>query len=110
WILINGTLSALGTLIAGAHPLTILAAFIAAPWTSLNPMVGASMVAGAVEVWLRKPRVADFGTLRSDVTSLRGWWRNRVSRTLLVFFLAGFGSSVGTYLAGFRIYDHLLGG
>ncbi|WP_303900922.1 TraB/GumN family protein [Thiohalomonas denitrificans] len=110
WILINGTLSAVGTLIAGAHPLTILAAFIAAPWTSLNPMIGASMVAGAVEVWLRKPRVADFGTLRSDVTSLRGWWRNRVSRTLLVFFLAGLGSSLGTYLAGFRIYDHLLGG
>jgi pheromone shutdown-related protein TraB len=110
WVLINGTLSALGTLIAGAHPLTILAAFIAAPWTSLNPMIGASMVAGAVEIWLRKPRVADFGTLRSDLTSLRGWWRNRVSRTLLVFFLAGFGSSLGTYLAGYRIYDHLLGG
>ncbi|MGM0595015.1 MAG: TraB/GumN family protein [Pseudomonadota bacterium] len=109
WILINGGLSALGTVIAGAHPVTVLAAFFAAPWTSLNPMIGASMVAGAVEVWLRKPRVADFNTLRSDVTSLRGWWRNRVSRTLLVFFLAGFGSSIGTYLAGFRIYDHLLG-
>ncbi len=109
WILLNGALSAIGAIIAGAHPLTVIAAFVAAPWTSLNPMIGASMVAGAVEVWLRKPRVADFGTLRSDVTSLRGWWRNRVSRTLLVFFLAGFGSSLGTYLAGFRIYDHLLG-
>jgi len=110
WILINGTLSAAGATIAGAHPLTILSAFLAAPWTSLNPMIGASMVAGAVEVWLRKPRVADFSTLRSDVTSLRGWWKNRVSRTLLVFFLAGLGSSLGTYLAGFRIYERLLGG
>ena len=110
WILINGTLSALGAAIAGAHPLTILAAFLAAPWTSLNPMIGASMVAGAVEVYLRKPRVSDFDHLRHDLTSLRGWWRNRVSRILLVFFLAGLGSSIGTYVAGFRIYDRLVGG
>jgi pheromone shutdown-related protein TraB len=110
WILINGGLSALGATLAGAHPVTIGAAFLAAPWTSLNPMIGASMVAGAVEVWLRKPRVEDFHQLRSDVTHWRGWWKNRVSRTLLVFFLAGFGSSIGTYLAGFRIYDRLLGG
>ena len=109
WILINGVLSGLGAAIAGAHPLTILAAFIAAPWTSLNPMIGASMVAGAVEVYLRKPRVSDFDTLRHDLGHLRGWWRNRVSRTLMVFFLAGLGSSIGTYVAGFRIYDRLMG-
>lgn len=109
WILINGTLSGLGALIAGAHPLTILAAFLAAPWTSLNPMIGASMVAGAVEVYLRKPRVSDFDSLRQDLSHLRGWWRNRVSRTLMVFFLAGMGSSIGTYVAGFRIYDRLMG-
>ena len=109
WILINGTLSGLGAAIAGAHPLTILAAFLAAPWTSLNPMIGASMVAGAVEVYLRKPRVKDFDALRHDLSHLSGWWRNRVSRTLMVFFLAGMGSSIGTYVAGFRIYDRLIG-
>ncbi|MGC9457640.1 MAG: TraB/GumN family protein [Halothiobacillaceae bacterium] len=110
WILINGTLSALGVLIARGHPVTVLAAFLAAPWTSLNPMIGASMVAGAVELYFRKPRVADFSRLRHDVTEWRGWWRNRVSRTLLVFFLAGFGSSAGTYIAGFMIFDRLTGG
>jgi pheromone shutdown protein TraB len=110
WILINGGLSALGATLAGAHPLTIGAAFLAAPWTSLNPMIGANMVAGAVELWLRKPRVEDFHQLRGDVARWRGWWTNRVSRILLVFFLAGFGSSIGTYLAGFRIYDRLMGG
>ncbi|HEY9148748.1 MAG TPA: TraB/GumN family protein [Gammaproteobacteria bacterium] len=109
WILINGVLSGLGAAIAGAHPLTIAAAFVAAPWTSLNPMIGASMVAGGVEVYLRKPRVSDFDTLRHDLTRLSGWWRNRVSRTLMVFFLAGMGSSIGTYVAGFRIYDRLMG-
>jgi pheromone shutdown-related protein TraB len=109
WILINGALSALGAIIAAAHPATVLAAFLAAPWTSLNPMIGASMVAGAVELYLRKPRVSDFNTLRHDVTHWRGWWKNRVSRTLLVFFLAGLGSSLGTYLAGYVIYSRLVG-
>jgi pheromone shutdown-related protein TraB len=109
WLLINGVLSALGALIAAGHPVTVLTAFLAAPWTSLNPMIGAGMVAGAVELYFRKPRVADFNNLRHDVTHWRGWWKNRVSRTLLVFFLASFGSAIGTYVAGFLIYDRVIG-
>ena len=107
WVLINGGLSALGALIAAAHPLTVLTAFVAAPITSLNPTIGAGMVTAAAELWLRKPRVGDFGRLRHDTAQLRGWWRNRVSRTLLVFLLSTLGSAVGTYLAGFLIYDRL---
>ena len=107
WVLINGGLSALGALIAAAHPLTILTAFVAAPVTSLNPTVGAGMVTAAAELWLRKPRVGDFSKLRHDTTQLRGWWRNRVSRTLLVFLFSTLGSALGTYLAGFLIYDRL---
>jgi pheromone shutdown-related protein TraB len=109
WLLINGVLSALGALIAAGHPATIVTAFLAAPWTSLNPMIGAGMVAGAVELYFRKPRVADFNNLRHDVTHWRGWWHNRVSRTLLVFFLASFGSAIGTYVAGFLIYGRIMG-
>lgn len=109
WVLINGGLSALGALLAAAHPLTIVTAFVAAPITSLNPTIGAGMVTAAAELWLRKPRVGDFGQLRQDTTELRGWWRNRVSRTLLVFIFSTLGSAVGTYLAGFLIYDRLSG-
>ncbi|MCU7809301.1 MAG: TraB/GumN family protein [Candidatus Thiodiazotropha sp. (ex Semelilucina semeliformis)] len=109
WVLINGGLSALGALIAAAHPLTVLTAFLAAPLTSLNPTVGAGMVTAAAEIFLRKPTVADFSKLRNDTTSLGGWWKNRVSRTLLVFFLSTLGSAVGTYVAGFRIFDRLTG-
>lgn len=108
WVLINGGLSALGAALAAAHPLTVLGAFCAAPLTSLNPTIGAGMVAGALELWLRRPSVGDFGSLRDDVTSLRGWWRNRVSRVLLVFIFSTLGSAVGTYLAGFRIIDRLV--
>lgn len=107
WVLINGGLSALGALIAAAHPLTVVTAFLAAPLTSLNPTIGAGMVTAAAEVFLRKPRVRDFSQLRADTTKLSGWWRNRVSRTLLVFLFSTIGSALGTYVAGFLIYDRL---
>lgn len=109
WVLINGGLSALGAAIAGAHPLTVLAAFAAAPFTSLNPTIGAGMVTGAAELTLRKPSVGDFQNLKHDVTSFKGWWSNRVSRVLLVFILSTLGSAAGTYIAGFRIFDKLFG-
>jgi len=107
WVVINGGLSALGALLARGHPLTVLSALVAAPLTSLNPTVGAGMVTGAVEAWLRKPRVADFQALRDDVVRLRGWWSNRVARVFLVFFLSNLGSSIGTWVAGFSMVRQL---
>ncbi|MDR9438992.1 MAG: TraB/GumN family protein, partial [Halomonas sp.] len=109
WFLINGVLSGAATLAALAHPLTVAATFVAAPLTSLNPTIGAGFVAAGVELYLRKPKVRDFSTLRHDVTELKGWWRNRVSRTLLVFLTATLGSAAGTWIAGFRIAGALLG-
>lgn len=98
WILINGTLSALGSLIALAHPLTILVSFIAAPITSLNPLMGVGMVTGILEAVLRKPKVIDFNHLNDDIASLRGFYRNRVTRIFLVFLLSSVGSAIGTFV------------
>lgn len=108
WFLFHGVLCAVGAAVALANPLTILAGFLASPLTSLNPTIGAGMVTAAVEVWLRKPRIGDFSTLKHDVTSVRGWWRNRVSRVLLVFIFSSIGSAAGTYIAGFRIVSQLI--
>lgn len=108
WVVINGVLSALGALIAGGHPLSVATAMVAAPLTSLNPTIGAGMVVGAVEAGLRKPRVGDFESLRDDVSHWTGWWRNRVARVLLVFFLSNLGSAIGTWVAGFRMVQQLL--
>lgn len=108
WIAINGGLSALGATIAAAHPITVIGAFIAAPLTSLNPMIGAGMVTAGIEIYLRKPSVGDFARLRSDTTQLKGWWRNRVARILLVFLFSTFGSAAGTYLAGVLIFERLV--
>jgi len=109
WFLINGVLSGAATLAALAHPVTVAATFFAAPLTSLNPTIGAGFVAAGVELYMRKPKVRDFSTLRHDVTELKGWWRNRVSRTLLVFLAATLGSAAGTWIAGFRIAGALFG-
>lgn len=103
WIAITGGGAALGTLIAAGHPLTILSALIAAPLTTLNPTISVGMIAGAVELSLRKPSVGDFSRLRADVSVWTGWWRNRVSRILVVFLLSNLGAAIGIYVAGLRI-------
>ncbi len=107
WVLINGTLAAIGAIAALAHPLTIIGAFIAAPITSLNPTIGAGMVTAAIEMFFRKPTVEDFQNLRKETSDWRGWWHNRVSKVLLVFFFCTLGSAIGTYVAGFKIFDKL---
>ncbi len=107
WVVINGGLAALGALIARAHPLTILSAMIAAPLTSLNPAIAAGMVTGMVESWLRKPKVSDLERLRDDATTIKGWFRNPATRILLVFFFSNLGSAIGTWVAGFQIFDAL---
>lgn len=107
WVVINGGLSAIGATLAAAHPMTVITAFLAAPLTSLNPMIGAGFVTAAMEIFLRKPRVGDFSRLKTDTATVKGWWRNRVARTLLVFLFSTLGSAAGTYIAGFRIFEKL---
>lgn len=108
WVLANGLLSALGAVIALAHPLTIGMAFVAAPLTSLNPMVAAGWVAGITEAMLRRPRVRDFEKLGDDIITLSGFWRNGVTRILLVVALCNLGSTVGTII-GIPMMTRLLG-
>ena len=107
WVLANGICSALGALIALGHPLSIITAFIAAPITSLSPAIGAGMVVGFVEAILRKPTVGDFEALPEDFTTARGWWRNKVTRILLVFLFSGLGSAAGTWIGISKIVDIL---
>ena len=100
WILVNGILSAVGAAIALAHPLTILATFIAAPITSLNPTIAAGWVSGLVQTWVKKPTVSDLEDLPNAISSVKGFWMNPVSKILLVVVLANLGSSLGTFISG----------
>lgn len=103
WILWNGSLAALGTLIARAHPVTILVAFIAAPLTSINPLLAAGWFAGLSEAYIKRPNVEDFEKLSEDIHTFKGFWNNKVTHILLVVILANLGSSIGTFIGGAEV-------
>jgi pheromone shutdown-related protein TraB len=109
WILANGLLAGVGAIIALAHPATILSSILAAPLTSLNPMIAAGWVSGLVEAFSRKPKVKDLESLPDDILSVRGFWKNNVTRILLVVVFTNLGSSLGTFVAFPVIVKVLLG-
>lgn len=105
WILYNSTLSAFGVLLAGGSILSILTAIVAAPITSLNPLLAAGWFAGLVEAWIRKPKVSDFENLSKDLSSMKGLWKNRVTKVLLVVTFANLGSTIGTFVGGLHVFS-----
>lgn len=107
WVLWNGALSAIGSIIAAAHPLTILVSFIGAPITSLCPFVGVGFLTGITQAFICKPKVKDIEDLSTDAGSLKGFYKNRVLKVLLVFILSSLGSSVGTFVSGADIISKL---
>jgi pheromone shutdown-related protein TraB len=109
WIAANAILAGLGSMIALAHPATIISSMLAAPLTSLNPMIAAGWVSGLVEAFSRRPKVKDLETLPEDILSVRGFWRNKVTRILLVVVFTNLGSSIGTFVAFPMIVKLLLG-
>ncbi|MBB5356863.1 pheromone shutdown-related protein TraB [Rhodanobacter sp. ANJX3] len=108
WVLYTAGFSALGALIAGGHPLSILAAAIAGPIKPFRPGIPSGGISAMAEAWVRRPRVVDFDTLRDDIGHWSGWWKNRVARTLLNFFLVSLGTIIGEYTAGIHIFKSLL--
>ncbi|MBB5224921.1 TraB/GumN family protein [Treponema ruminis] len=103
WVIWNAVLAGIGALVAGGHPLTILMAAVGAPFTSLCPLVGVGMFAGIVQAFVCKPKVADMESMMDDVSSVKGFYKNRLLRVLLVLFLSSIGSSIGTFVGGSSI-------
>ena len=99
WILWNGSLAALGTLLAGGHILTIIAGFVGAPLATLNPVVAVGLFTGLVQAWIHKPKVEDMERLSDDATSFKGFYKNRILRVLLVFFFSSLGGVIGNFIA-----------
>lgn len=98
WFLVHGILAAVGVAVARGHPLSIFTAFIAAPFTSLEPFFAPGWFAGLVEARLRKPVIKDFQEL-SKIQTIRDFLRNKVIRLLMVVALANLGSILGTIIA-----------
>ncbi len=107
WFLWNAIPAGIMTLISFGHPLTVLVSFVTAPFTSLCPFIGVGFVAALVQAVVCKPKVKDMETLQEDVSSLKGWYRNRILRVFLIFIMSSLGSSFGTFAAGTDIIKRL---
>ncbi|MGP1415633.1 MAG: TraB/GumN family protein [Treponema sp.] len=94
----NGGLAAIGSIFALANPITILASFLIAPITSINPFIGVGFFTGILQAWIKKPQVKDMEALSDDICTFRGWYKNRITHALLVFLLSSIGSSIGTFI------------
>jgi len=99
WVIWNGSLAALGSLIALAHPLAILVSFLGAPIATLNPLIGVGLFSGLVQITFCKPRVSDVQNIPDDSGSLKGIYRNRITKALLVFFLSSLGGAIGNFIS-----------
>ncbi|KAA3618694.1 MAG: TraB family protein [Calditrichaeota bacterium] len=107
WIIANGLPSMIGTIIALAHPITIISAFVAAPFTSLTPVIGAGYVTAFVQAYFKPPVVREFQSVSKDFSSPAQWWQNKLLRIFLVFILSGIGSMIGTWVGAVEIFSNL---
>ncbi|MDR0463738.1 MAG: TraB/GumN family protein [Treponema sp.] len=99
WIIWNGSLAALGSLIALAHPLAILVSLLGAPIATLNPFIGVGIFSGLVQITFRKPRVSDVQNITQDAVNIKGVYKNRITKALLVFFLSSLGGMIGNFIS-----------
>jgi pheromone shutdown-related protein TraB len=107
WILANGIPTAVGAMLALAHPATIASAFAASPVTSLTPLIGAGYVCAFIQVMARPPVVKEFEQAGADIGSIRGWWHNKLLRIFLVFLFTTMGSALGTWVGGYKLFSTL---
>jgi pheromone shutdown-related protein TraB len=96
WVVINGVLSAVFTLLAGGHPLSALTAFAVSWLTSLNPAIAAGWFAALVEAKIRKPAPADFHAI-VEAQSFTEMRKVPLFRVVFVAALANLGSTIGTF-------------
>ena len=108
WVYYTVGFTALGALLAGANPLSLVVGAVVAPFKPFRPGMPSGMFAALVEARMRKPAYGDFLALRDDAQTLGGWYRNRVTRVVLVFMLTNFGTIAGEWLAGAHILGKLI--
>lgn len=104
WILMTGLPAAAGTALALPHPLTILTAFVMAPFTTLHPLLGVSTFTALAQALLMPPRVHEMESVGDDITKFAMWWRNRLLRIFLCFLLPGLPTTIGMVIGGIHIF------
>ncbi len=98
YVLATGVGATIGSVIAFAHPVTILVGLAGAWLTVLHPVLGIGMFTGLTEAHFRKPKVRDLENLGKDSQSLKGFYKNRFTHILVVIFLSSIGTMLGIFV------------
>jgi pheromone shutdown-related protein TraB len=99
WSVITAICATIGAMMLLAHPFTILASALSAPIATLHPLIATGWVAGLTEATFRKPQVRDFLDLKDDITTVKGFFRNRITRILILVVVVNLTTSIGTFVA-----------
>jgi pheromone shutdown-related protein TraB len=99
WSVITAICATIGAMMLLAHPFAILASALSAPIATLHPLIATGWVAGLTEATFRKPQVRDFLDLKDDITTVKGFFRNRITRILILVVVVNLTTSIGTFVA-----------
>ena len=98
WVLPTALFSGVATLLVGGKWQSVLTALLCSPITTIHPLIASGMIVGPVEAWARRPTVEDCENIHRDAQSVRGFFRNPFTRTLIVAVAATLGSAVGAWV------------
>lgn len=108
WILLSTSLATLGSILALSHPLTVLVTILATWIGIFSPVLAVGFFSGLTEAYLRPPYEHEFESLSNDMKTIRGWYKNRILRIILIFFATSLLSSIGTLVSGRSIITELI--
>ena len=87
----------------------ILSGFLAAPITTLSPLLGAGYVTGLVQLFVAPPAVSDLEALPDEIGQPGRWWKNRALKVFLVFLLTSLGAAAGNLVGTAAIVRKFVG-
>jgi pheromone shutdown protein TraB len=70
-------------------------------------MIATGWVAGIVQAVVKKPTAEDMENIPVDTETFKGFWKNSLTRILLVIILTNIGASVGKFVAGVLIAKNM---
>lgn len=98
WIIIKCSVTAVITVAWSPHILAWLGGVIVSPVSTFLPVIKSGWIAALVEAIFRKPEVTDFESMAEATTKFKSFYRNRIFRIFMIFFLGQFSSAVGYWV------------
>ena len=98
FILARSIPAALGVVISGGKFISMVVAFFIAPITPIFPILKVSIVVGLTEAFFRKPKVEDLESIQDAFESIRAFYKNAITRILLVATLPSLLSNLSMWI------------